>query len=266
MAPSDRGAVMSRAKKSNSTSATKREPIALPAWLPSPVAWQVRRIEERNPPTAQYEILIRLATDDRMQKVWKELLRKQRVGQFKYPASPNDPTLAAHEAQAKALAITFFYAFSVACDQLPVSKLEPVNEPKTILLAKAEILLDIADDLAVTLTQPLCNAETSAEGLADVTALRRVANWLISNVDQHLRASDDPLTIEYDRGDPVARGVPIAIAAWFEKTFGNRLYGTAATLGSVALGQQTSERATRSAFSGRKEVPKKRFGKSKKAP
>ena len=183
------------------------------------------------------------------------------------PPQPNDPTLAAHEAQAKALAITFFYAFSVACDQLPVSKLEPVNEAKTILLAKAEILLDIADDLAVTLTQPLCNAETSAEGLADVTALRRVANWLISNVDQHLRASDDPLPmIEYDRGDPVARGVPIAIAAWFEKTFGNRLYGTAATLGSVALGQQTSERATRSAFSGRKEVPKKRFGKSKKAP
>ena len=76
----------------------------------------------------------------------------------------------------------------------------------------------------------------------------------------------DPLTIQNDRGDPVVRGVPIVIAAWLSETFGTRLDGTAATLGAVALDQKTSERATRSAFSGPKKRPKKRIVKIKDVP
>jgi hypothetical protein len=261
---------MSGAKKKLSTSSAKREPMALPSWLPPSVEKQVRQIEDRNLPDEHRAILHRLATDDRMRFVWREFLRKQDSGQFKYPASQfqelHSQSLTGDEAQAKALAATLYFAFCAARDRMPVAKLDSLIEAKAKLVARAELLLDIADDLTASLAQPLASADAVTHGLADAAALHRVAAWLLSNAKQHIRDSSDPLTIRNERGDRAVRGVPIAIAAWLNETFGSRLDGTAATMGSVALGQQTSERATRSAFSGRKESPKKRFAKGKKSP
>jgi len=209
-----------------------------------------------------------LATDERMSTVWKELRRKRPNGQFMYPAirSSEIPSLAQNEAQAEALAKTLDFAFCAARDQVPVSKREEVTAAKITLLAKAELLLDIADDLTASVALPLADADANAEGLADAAALRRVAEWLLSNASHHVRGHSDPLTIKNERGDRVVRGVTIAVAAWLTETFGKRLDGTAETLAAVALGQATKGRAARSAFSGRKEGPKKRIGKGKKVP
>jgi hypothetical protein len=198
-------------------------------------------------PDDQRVILLRLATDARMRGVWMELSRRKRPGDaFFNPAKrPLDrPASTQDEAQAEALGELFHFAFCAARDRVPVSKPEESAPGKAKLLQNARMLREIAEDLAAT---------NSADPLAsaDADALRRVAGWQEAGAAA-FRPLSDPLTIQNDRGDRVVRGVQILIAARLRETFGKPLDGTAATLAGVALGQKTSERVTRTAFSRRK--------------
>jgi hypothetical protein len=203
----------------------------------------------------QWAILRRLVTDARMLRVWKELTRlKRQGGGYFHPAKLRsdkpvfkrrleEPALTQDEVQAEALAELFHFAYCAARDRITVSKASEVEEMKAKLLQRAQTLRDIADDLI---------AANPADPLDAVDALRRVAAWLEAGAAS-LRPPDDPLTIQNERGDRVVRGVQIVIAAHLREAFGKPLDGTAATLAAVALGQETSERVTRSAFSGRKK-------------
>ncbi len=248
---------MTEASEGSSTSDSLREPITLPSWLPPAVAKQVRRIEARDCPAEQRAILLRLATDTRLRGVWSELTRCKRPGGgFFHPAKPRLDKLALtqDEVQAEALGELFHFVFCAARDRVEVSKPEDVAPLKAKLHERARVLREIADDMA-PMADPLA--------AADAVVLRRVADWQEDCVAL-LRPPSDPMTIHNDRGDRVVRGGPIIIAVWLRETFGKQLDRTAATLAAVALGQKTSERATRSAFSGRKSPGKSGLQKPRK--
>jgi hypothetical protein len=250
---------VSEASEASSTFAAGQKPITLPDWLPPEVARQARSIEARCS-SAEQVILLRLATDTRMETVWRQLSRRNRSGggyfhQAKWRLVKPEQTQ--DDIQADALEELFHFAFRAACDRLKVSKIEDVAPFKAKLLEKARILNEIADDMAViNSAYPLA--------AADAAALRRVAGWHEDFADR-LRPPSDPLTIQNDRGDRVVRGVQIIIAAWLREAFGKPLDGMAATLAGVALDQKTSERVTRSAFSDRKSAGKGRTTKAEKA-
>ena len=245
---------MTGAKKSNSTSTAKRELIALPNWLPPSVEKQARRIEGQDLSTEQRAILLRLATDDRMRKVWKELSKRKRPdGGFVYAAKSRQkvPSRKQNEAQNEALAELFHFAFCAARDRISVSKAVEVEREKEALLQKAKILRELAKFVEVTafskehvIPDPLSHQLT----IFDAGALLRVAHFL-EHVAAAMRPPSDPLMVQYHRGDPVVKGVQIEIAAQMQKTFGRVLHGTAATIASVALAKETTEKVTRTAFS-----------------
>ena len=216
----------------------QRTPIELPDWTPPAVVTQARRIEARNLPDSQWVILHRLATDPRMQNVWRELTRHDRQnGQFLHPAK-------GQEAQADALGRLFFFSFSAARDEIGVSKPGDDAPLREALLKRIATLREIADEL----TTP----ELSGPRAHWAAAFRYFAEWLEGGF-LTLRPPNDPLMVKKHRGDPVDRGVQILLGAQLEDTFGKRLDGTAATIAAVALGKtKLSPRVARSAFSGRK--------------
>jgi hypothetical protein len=175
---------MTGAKKGNSTPAAQRELIALPKWLPSSVEKQVRQIEERTLPAEQRVILVRLATDDRMRKVWSELLRRSRSGEhFFYPAKrfAEMSSLTPDEIQAQALSEILHFAFCAARDKIAVSKPEDVARAKEELIPKAQILCELAEMREVssfTIERAIPDAASRQLAITDAMALLRVARWL----------------------------------------------------------------------------------------
>jgi hypothetical protein len=224
--------------------------VALPEWLrPFPlIRDEIARIAADALTPREAEILIRLATDERMKNVWTLLKSRKRqtriadrretpeqAGGFLYPAQQPRDALARtdDENQEAAMAETFLLAFRAAADRVPVKKEHEAIEKKEALLAKARSVRELALEIP-----------SKAE------AFNRAAAIYEANAAE-VRAVDDPLTIKNDRGDPVTRGVQIVIAAFFKERFGQKLDSTAATLTTVALGldKPASERASRSAFS-----------------
>jgi hypothetical protein len=217
------------------------------------VVKQVRRIEARPLSAEQQAMLLRLATDTRMRSVWTELTRRKRPsGHFLHPAKrpSNRPTLTQDDAQDDELAFLFFFVLRAARDRVPAWKPEEMAAKKSEILQTANVLRELANELS---TDRLYSTEWLA--VADAEALRRVARWLETLVAT-ARPPSDPLIIGKDRGDRRMRALQILCAAQLINTFGRRLDGTAATLASVALGNRTSARATRSAFSRRKSAEK----------
>ena len=246
-----------------------QSPIQMPLWAaqwPS-VETEVRRAEGRCLPGEHHAVLLRLATDPRMQAVWNELVRRKRLGEGYFHAvqGTDAERLPLDRAQEKALGETMHFAFVAAIDQVSVSKEDEITPVRVIRNERAITLRTVADELELSVAheQERC-ARTQHGGITpaarsimesnfalytfDVAALRRVAGWYDAQTET-LRTPDDPMTVTNDRGDRVSRGVSIMIASFLKERFGKPLYGTAATLASVALNRYISERVVRSAFS-----------------
>lgn len=201
---------MTEAEEGSSIFATAREPLALPKWLPPSVEKEVRQIEGRNLPAEQCAIVRRLATDERMRRVWTELLRRSRSNsQFVNAAkrSREMPSLTQDEVQAKALREIFHFAFCASRDKLMVSKPEDVAREKDKLIEKALILRELAEMVEVssfTIERAIPDAVSRQLAIADAAALVRVANRL-EHVAAAMRPPSDPLMVQHHRGDPVVR-------------------------------------------------------------
>jgi transposase InsO family protein len=218
--------------------------VALPEWLrPFPlIRDEIARIAADALTPGEADILIRLATDERMKKVWTLLKsrkrqtrtadRREQAGGFLYPAQqpPDAIDRTADENQEAAMAETLLFAFRAAADGVSVKKEHEVLQKKEELLTKARILYESASEIP-----------DEAEGLRRVAAIYETAAAKVRTVD-------DPLTIKKNRGDAVTRGVQIVIANFFRERFGTNLDPTAATLTTVALDlkKPASERASRS--------------------
>jgi hypothetical protein len=104
-------------------------------------------------------------------------------------------------------------------------------------------IVNVADDLAANgLVDP------AADGGA--AALLRLAMAREEETRRTLaltRTRDDPLVIDKDRGDRTVRGVSTMLAMHLHELFGEHLYGVAAILAEVGLGEKVSRRVVRSA-------------------
>jgi hypothetical protein len=248
-------------------SGESRDAIRVPDWTPPAVAKHVRRLEKLALPDDQWEVVRRLATDNRMQTVWKSLLRQRQSGDGYYYAATQraymDKTWTQEQAQAYALRMVFQFAFEAARDQTTVTKPEEMRAKEQSLVDRIRTLREIADELAPQhpVTSTLGTDVTAAYYITtgssvnpDVFALDRVADWLEHRLSE-LRQPNDPLSVANSRGDPITRGVQIRCALNNIKFFGARLDGTAATLAAVALGKdEPSPRASRSALSRSKSA------------
>jgi len=227
--------------------------IALPAWVPESVVNQVRSIEARCEPGRDHAILCRLATDPRMRNVWTTLMSKTRSGskKFVHPVRPavEAPPLPEVDAQEMALGETVHFAFCAARDELAVSKPDEITPARERFAERARILRNVAAELLASVAaNPWQDPAAVVLCRNDAEALNRVAEWQEAQIPR-LRGPDDPLSISNERGDRVERGVASACASFLKDRFGGRLDGTAATLASVALATDISERIPRSAFS-----------------
>jgi hypothetical protein len=223
--------------------------MVLPDWVPPAVKDTATRF------TAHYlnseielAILRRLATDPRMKQVWTELTRRDRkTGQFFHPVTRSGSldNRTQEQTQSDEMGRLFHFAFCAARDRVTVTKPSDIEPLRDLCEQRARVLRETADDLeAINSSDPRVSA--------DAATLRRVAAWQDQAIEA-MRPLTDPTTVKYHRGDPVARGVQIMIAAYLKDVFGQRLDGVAAILAAVALGQEkTSPRVSRSAFSGRK--------------
>ena len=203
-------------------------------------------------------ILYRYLHDMLMDRVWKHLMAEKRgmPGVFQLPTvggalCPGGPALAQQRACGKVLSGAF-YAICIR-GQLQVSKWDEEEECRSKILAVAAESRRTADRLAAyALVDPKANG-TPATALRMAQVEEEDARRILAQ----MRTRDDPLVISKDRGDRTVRGVSIAIAAKLHELFGDHLYGIAAILAEVGLGEEVSKQVVRSAFGPRKSIPKK---------
>jgi hypothetical protein len=93
---------------------------ALPDWTPEPIRNTIQKIEQQNWSFDYRSILTRLAFDDRMKKVWSELLKRKKSGGFAYQARRRDDSDQGtdDDAQATALRELFLYVLIVAFENI----------------------------------------------------------------------------------------------------------------------------------------------------
>jgi hypothetical protein len=165
-------------------------------------------------------------------------------GVYLYPAvggavSPGGPAYA----QQRACAKVFSLAFYAVCNPPQVSKWREVEAYIDKLLADAAECRRVADKLAANgLVDPAADG-----GAAASLRLAQVEEERVLRILAQTRGRDDPLVISKDRGDRTVRGVATVIGAGLHEIFGEYLYGIAATLTEVGLGQKVGRRMIRSA-------------------
>jgi hypothetical protein len=245
--------------------------LKLPSWLdryPSVVEQvvyihnRIVREEREHGPTvnARYtttgskEVLKRLATDQRMERVWKELYRKQR-GSNKFlnpvkrifqrgfddrPHPPASRVLAPlHDPEQQDIAVGHFLevAWFFAATRLPLMTDDKLNshiKPYTIMASRLRKDAEGLRDLHLShLAADVESAAISCEKEADnVTSAAMQLSWLLPMVKR-------------SRGDDVMRKYVLQVSAHCREAFDKSLPGTVATTTSVALVKKINARQVR---------------------
>jgi hypothetical protein len=121
---------------------------------------------------------------------------------------------------------------------------DEVEKYREKLLADAAKYRQVADKLAANgLVDPAADA-----GAAATLRLAQVEEERARRILALTRTRDDPLVIDKDRGDRAARGVSTMLAMHLRELFGEHLYGVAAILTEVGLGEKVSRRVVRSSL------------------
>jgi hypothetical protein len=177
-------------------------------WMPANMRAELERITAEATGDA-VEIPKRLRTDPRLRKVVKELTE---IG------------------QSCALGEVLRAAYVAARERIRVDKGKEAAAKRAEMLSEAAAMRRVADDL-------VASNPSNSLAQADAAAIRRGADWWQAGAES-LRKPDDPFVVKHDYGDPVERGVLIAIVKYFEYRFGQSLYRTAANLSAVVLGRE----------------------------
>jgi hypothetical protein len=234
--------------------------MPLPDWTPQDIKPILEDMGNRPLLPGRRVVFERLVNDPRMRHVYTEWLKHDReTGAFRYPAQSSSAELAPHLNQLRAIREVLQLVITAASDQISVTKFENIEEAKGRWRSHAELLRDLAHDLELAAEHGLLGMDDALSrelGSRDIEAVRRVANWL-EQLTTAMRRPDDPLVVDRDSGDPVARGVQIMIGIKMEEQFGERLDGTAATLASIALATKTTARVSRSALARKKALKKR---------
>jgi hypothetical protein len=210
--------------------------LELPNWLPSPVAEEAQLVYDRilqhdgkrdpRPFTAseQIKVLLRLASDQRMKKVWNELRKKKRKrpSEFLHPFKPD--VLADEIPQDMALRVFFGFAWDLATcgiELKTLKQLKPFIKMASRLQRDAQSLRSLGLDEFASDLEPMAIVCERMGGL--------------------LPNSDFPLAVKRARGDQAVRAFILRLSLLCrEWWFGEVLTGTVATTASVALSKKIS--------------------------
>jgi hypothetical protein len=228
-------------------------PPIFPEWLPPAVAQEAKRL--LNSGHAEDELVLRLATDQRMQGVWLELskpryaLTRPQIGNPWGDADVMDsPPLDGLTNQEAALTLFFWYSYALAFMKPAIATVSPRNLPiARCRLEAARLRLSAVRlrglYLIPTSARHFLPADIS-EQFADIYAndIEEAANFFdeIEAALVKLKAAESPLVVHRNHGNPEARGYVRLLARETRKLFGSPLYGSLAKVTSVALGKEVS--------------------------
>jgi hypothetical protein len=224
------------------------------------IVWQEREYGQRARfgHISEKEVLKRLATDPRMQRVWTELYRRQRKSnkfvhsvkrffqrdfrQLEFPEiaaalTKAFATLSGAEQQDMAVGHFLEAAWFFAATPLPLMTEDRINSQVKSYRRMASQLRKDAEGLrALHLGNDAANLESAAircEQIADqVRPTHEEIRWLL------------PIAARR-RGDEIMRGYVLRVSAHCHDAFGKWLTGTVATAASVALSKKITEDAVR---------------------
>jgi hypothetical protein len=189
-------------------------------WVPPAVVSAVRALYADASGNSDYiNVLKRLVTDPRMQRVWVELQKQTRGPKrtLRYPAKTtwdlDDPT-AQHD---RALASLLYSAVNLAVSAPKVMTRRDAEAQRRQLHEEAEVAHVQGDDAREQLS--------------------KAATWA--------KAVSSRLIVERDTGDAQAQCFAIMFADQCRQLFGSPLYGVTATVASVALGRPFNRRQIR---------------------
>jgi len=214
--------------------------IDIPSWVPKGVADAVRALHGQSSERG-LSVLQRLAADPRMERVWRELLKRKKsdplvffhqAKRFPWLAS-DDQTVHQHQAMAELLRLALMLAVTHPS----------VMTRRQIEASRRELLMD-AEKLCAA-AQLLCGrgpnriGVDAAPGNADGARAREAEAVLLSK-------ADSSLVVGRDTGERQAQAFAILLARRCCELFeGQSMYGTVATIVSVALGRKITPRAVR---------------------
>jgi hypothetical protein len=203
----------------------------MPSWVPPPVA-HVARQNASSP----------LVQDQRMRRVWRQLLRRRRDGTFMHPAAWWIDGVNAEERRGVALAKLLTTALQFAARPGATSTRRKVERMRNHNLEMARHLRADADALRV---------DKSDERWCRLIAAAETYEEIAKNVEWHLRSQGQgyyypwPMVLDRDRGDPADRWLACAISYTCSSLFCTPLYGVTAIIMSIILGREISPRAVR---------------------
>jgi hypothetical protein len=204
-----------------------------PEWLPPDVAAMANRCW--NAPIADRALVLRLATDDRMRGVWRELAKRK-------PVRPGGGS--------RGLFFVFAFAYAgmptMAIPLAELTALQKACEQQAALLRTAADWLRKADEIAAVLDISFVftwEKPQSAEppyplaGGDCVPGVLEAAAYFdaIAPAIARLCAAGHPLVVDRGQGSLGPRGYTRLLALRVREMFGSPLYGTLATTANVAL-------------------------------
>ena len=222
----------------------------LPKWLPLSAKREAQRILDTE--GADTALVLRLATDKRMEEVWKELRkhkpRHPRLSEAwgglmkgRLDVEPPPP-------DSDAMTLFFWVAFTIA-------SLEPVagTVPRTNLpisqYQREAARLRLSAAMLRKLKLQYGEVVQNAVQFADIHAndIEQAADFCDEIVDMlsKIKAFESRLAVTRNYGNPEARGYVIQLSIETKNLFGKQLRGTLATVASVALNKEITREQVR---------------------
>ena len=224
----------------------------LPEWLPPVVAQEAERLFRSG--YADEELVARLATDQRMRSVWRELSKpryartRPRIINLYWGRTVDLPQLEGLTEQEAALTLFFWYSYAFAFMKPAVGKVSTLDLP--ILRCRCEAA---SLRLSAARLRGLFLIPTSTRELLPTEISKQFADIYANDIEDaaiffdeieaalvELKAAEAPLIVGRVHGNREARGYVRLLAEETRKLFGSPLYGSLAKVASIALGKEVS--------------------------
>jgi hypothetical protein len=190
--------------------------LKIPDWVPDHIAAKARDLHQAHADSAiAVDLIERLTTDTRMQRVWAELAKRNRKTKgLRYNVAARFASHGIDERSAAAGLLEFAFNHGRLTLMLPSA-----DNPARPYNARAQKYRDEAEQLA---------HDPGGQGIRQLLLL--LARYCDS--------------ITYSAHDP-SEAIAREIASWLETVFGSPMYNTTATITSVITGQAITERKVR---------------------
>ena len=203
---------------------TATESMRLPDWVPVEVAARIAKDPS--------EIQIRLATDERMKAVWRELRKHKPIGKLWLKPRGNHAVSDCDIALAMVFCTTWWFATITTFLVTSPGYKEWTGAHRS----QAKRLQREADELWQRWGSGYYYDAPAALKL-HVEAIKRAAEWCEEEASYWQAALSANSVIQRDHGKLLAHGLCRNLTKVFILLYGKRLRGTVATLASVALAQ-----------------------------